>query len=123
MSSARDTLDRVFSRYVRMRDCHGGMGRCISCGRPITVNTCDAGHFIPRTHTATRWNIRNVHAQCRECNRMKDGNTEGYRRGLIERYGPGIIEQLTQKSRQTVKLSDNDYRTLTEFFKKQTDKL
>ena len=123
MSSARDTLDRVFSRYVRLRDCHGGMGRCISCGRPITVSTCDAGHFIPRTHTATRWNIRNVHAQCRECNRMKDGNAAGYRRGLIERYGPGIIEQLTQKSRQTVKLSDNDYRTLTDFFKKQTDQL
>lgn len=123
MSSARDTLDRVFSRYVRMRDCHGGTGRCISCGRPITVSTCDAGHFIPRAHTATRWNIRNVHAQCRECNRMKDGNTEGYRRGLIERYGPGIIEQLTQKSRQTVKLTDNDFRTLTDFFKKQTDQL
>ena len=123
MSTARDTLDRVFSRYVRMRDCHGGTGRCISCGRQITVSTCDAGHFIPRAHTATRWDIRNVNAQCRECNRMKDGNAAGYRRGLIERYGPGIIEQLTQKSRQTAKLTDNDYRTLTEFFKKQTDQL
>lgn len=123
MSSACDTLDRVFSRYIRLRDCHGGPGRCISCGRPSTVSTCDAGHFIPRAHTATRWNIRNVHAQCRECNRMKDGNAAGYRRGLIERYGPEVIDQLKQKGRQTVKLTDNDYRTLTEFFKNQINQL
>lgn len=123
MSSARDTLDRVFSRYVRLRDCLGGTGRCISCGRPITVSKCDAGHFIPRAHTATRWNIRNVHAQCRACNRMKDGNAAGYRRGLVERYGPEVIEQLTQDSRHTSKLSDNDYRTLTEFFKNQIHRL
>lgn len=123
MSSARDTLDRVFSRYIRLRDCHGGVGRCISCGRAITVDTCDAGHFIPRTHTSTRWNTHNVHAQCRECNRMKDGNIRGYRRGLIERYGSQIIEQLETKGRQTVKLSNNDYRTLTEFFNNQINRL
>lgn len=123
MSCARDALDRAFSRYIRLRDCPGGSGRCISCGCPITVNTCDAGHFIPRAHTATRWHLRNVHAQCRTCNRMKDGNADGYRRGLIERYGPEVIEQLTLKSRQAVHLTDNDYRTLTDFFKKQTEKL
>lgn len=123
MSNAKDMLDKVFSIYIRRRDCSDGVGTCISCGRAITFSSCDAGHFISRAHTATRWNIRNVHAQCRECNRMRDGNSEGYRRGLIKRYGPQIIEQLEKKGRQTVKLSDNDYKTLTDFFKNQINQL
>ena len=76
-----------------------------------------------RTHTATRWNIYNVNAQCRECNRMKDGNGENYRLGLIERYGLPVVEKLEQERHATVKLTDNDYRTLTRFFKQQTAKL
>ena len=120
MSRAREILDRVFSIYIRRRDCRDGTGRCISCGRPITITTCDAGHYIPRTHTA---NIYNVNAQCRECNRMKDGNASNYRIGLIERYGLPVVDKLEQERHATVKLSDNDYRTLTRFFKQQTAKL
>lgn len=33
-------LDKVFSLYIRRRDCRDGAGRCISCGRPITFPTC-----------------------------------------------------------------------------------
>lgn len=123
MSNAKEMLDKVFSIYIRRRDCRDGTGRCISCGRPITFTTCDAGHYIPRTHTATRWNIYNVNAQCRECNRMKDGNASNYRIGLIERYGLPVVDKLEQERHATVKLSDNDYRTLTRFFKQQTAKL
>lgn len=123
MSRARETLDRVFSIYIRRRDCRNGQGRCISCGRPIRFETCDAGHYIPRTHTATRWNVRNVHAQCRACNRMKDGNAEAYRRGLIERYGLPVVEKLERERHATVKLTENDYKTLTKFFKQQTAKI
>ena len=123
MSNAKEIADRAFSLYIRRRDCRDGAGRCISCGRPISFATCDAGHYIRRTHTATRWNICNVNAQCRECNRMKDGNLAGYRDGLIARYGLRVVEKLEQERHTTVKLSDNDYRTLTKFFNRQTAKL
>lgn len=123
MSKAKEIADRAFSLYIRRRDCRDGVGRCISCGRPITFATCDAGHYIPRTHTATRWNVYNVNAQCRECNRMKDGNIAGYRDGLIARYGLPVVEKLEHERRATVKLTDNDYRTLTKFFNQQTAKL
>lgn len=123
MSNAKEIADRAFSLYIRRRDCRDGVGRCISCGRQITFATCDAGHYIPRTHTATRWNTYNVNAQCRECNRMKDGNLAGYRDGLIARYGLTVVEKLEQDRHTTVKLSDNDYRTLTKFFNQQIAKL
>lgn len=121
MSRAKDALDRAFSRYIRRRDCPDGVGRCISCGCPITFETCDAGHYIPRTHTATRWHVRNVHAQCRSCNRMRDGNAAGYTLGLVERYGDGIIGELKALKHATVKLSDNDYKTLTKFFNRKIE--
>jgi hypothetical protein len=54
---------------------------------------------------------------------MKDGNGENYRLGLIERYGLPVVEKLEQERHATVKLTDNDYRTLTRFFKQQTAKL
>lgn len=116
MSNAKEALDRAFSRYIRRRDCPDGTGRCISCGRPITYAECDAGHYIPRMHTATRWDVRNVHAQCLSCNRMRDGNAAAYRRSLVAMYGPEAVEELEQQRRAMVKLSENDYETLTEYF-------
>lgn len=123
MSKARDTLDRTFSRYIRLRDCPNGSGQCISCGRPITFSTCDAGHFIGRSHMATRYNTQNVNAQCLLCNRMKDGNLDGYRRGLAEKYGSQVIGQLEEKGRRSVHLSENDYNTLNAFFKNLIERL
>lgn len=54
---------------------------------------------------------------------MKDGNLAGYRDGLIARYGLTVVEKLEQDRHTTVKLTDNDYRTLTKFFNQQTAKL
>lgn len=123
MSRARELLDRALSIYIRRRDCRDGQGRCISCGRPICFSTCDAGHYIPRTHTATRWNVRNVNAQCRACNRLRDGNAAAYRLGLIARYGLSAVEELERARHATVKLTENDYKTLTQFFNRQTARL
>lgn len=118
MSRAREILDRVFSIYIRRRDCRDGTGRCISCSRPITFTTCDAGHYIPRTHTATRWNIYNVNAQCRECNRMKDGNASNYRIGLIERYGLPVVEELEHSKHRVFKMSRSDMSDKINYYKR-----
>lgn len=67
-------LDAVLSQFIRLRDCDGlfGYGRCISCGKTISYQTSEAGHFIPRRSRAVRWDERNVNAQCYECNRNQD---------------------------------------------------
>lgn len=54
---------------------------------------------------------------------MKDGNASNYRIGLIERYGLPVVDNLEQERHAAVKLTNNDYRTLTRFFKQQTAKL
>ncbi len=102
---SRDRLDRLFSLYIRRRDEHRG---CISCGRAITANNCDAGHYIPRAHIATRWNVYNVNAQCYECNRLKDGNITAYREGLIRKYGIDKVNELERLKHTTIKVSKSD---------------
>lgn len=123
MSKSIKTLDEVFSRYIRRRDCPNGIGRCISCGALISYDTCDAGHYIGRAHTATRWNETNVHAQCRICNRHKYGNLKAYRRRLVELYGVEAVEELERMKHLTVCLHESDYRELIEYYKIKLNRL
>lgn len=106
---SRAKLDRLVSLYVRIRDQDKG---CISCGQAIRVKYCDAGHYIPRGHTATRWDLHNVNAQCYDCNRLKYGNIEAYRKGLIQRYGIEEVERLESLKHATVKFSKTDINEL-----------
>lgn len=110
-------LDKLFSSYIRKRDCPNGIGRCISCGAVITQTSGDAGHYIPRAHMATRFDERNVNAQCFNCNRLKNGNLNGYKIGLIVKYGEEIINELEGLKRSTVKLSKSDILELINHYK------
>jgi hypothetical protein len=76
------------SLEVRNRDVKK-YGTCISCGREITVDTCDAGHFIPASSCGRDllFDLINVHAECCRCNAWDEGHLFGYERGLIKRYG------------------------------------
>ena len=70
-----NTLDSLVREIVKSRDyC------CFTCGR--TDQVLEVGHFVPRRYKATRWDLRNCHLQCIECNRMKGGNLEVYAKKL-----------------------------------------
>ena len=61
-------LDKVFSRYIRLRDCMpNGYFRCISCGQIKPYEQADCGHYHSRRHMATRFDEDNAHAECRHC--------------------------------------------------------
>ena len=60
-------LDKVFSEYIRKRDTHNGVFKCISCGRILPYEQADCGHYINRKHMSTRFDEMNCNAQCRSC--------------------------------------------------------
>ena len=104
-----EKLDEVFSEYIRLRDADQyGMVRCISCGKRMRWTECDAGHYVSRSHMCLRYDEKNVNEQCRECNRFKSGNPEGYERGLRIKYGRFVleyeIEMLTLYYKKQVKI-------------------
>ena len=92
-------IDKLFSKYIRLRDAKKTTGtlnraRCITCNKVDLVNNMDAGHYISRMCTPTRWNSKNVHAQCIRCNRFEQGKPELYKTKLIEKYGIIAVEDL-----------------------------
>ena len=69
---------------------------CVSCGRPDQGGRLrNAGHFKSRgANSALRYDLLNVHGQCTYCNLYNSGAVEGYRQGLLERYGSAILDYL-----------------------------
>lgn len=104
MNGRIKVLDTVFSEYIRLRDSdENGYIRCISCGRRVHWTEADNGHFISRGNMSLRFDERNCNAQCRVCNRSKDGNITGYRAGMIQKYGIEVIDDLNAAKWQIAK--------------------
>jgi len=62
---------------------------------------------------ATRWDERNVNAQCRKCNRFEYGRQLEYSLNI----GIELAEQLLQDSRATFKLMEHEYQEIFEKYR------
>ena len=118
-------LDTVFSQYIRLRDMIGKTCtfQCISCGKIKPINQADCGHYINRQHMATRFNEMNCNAQCRNCNRFDEGNMQGYRRGIVWKYGEQKVLLLESMKHETRKYSEFEYKLLIDHYKKEVKRL
>ena len=122
MSDAK--LWKVFSEYIRLRDCdENGHGNCITCGRIIHYSKGDCGHGIPRQHKSTKFNEQNNHLQCKRCNGFEGGKREVYKEEVNKRYGPQTWEKLEVMSRMTCKRDQYEINVMTDFYKKEVEKL
>ena len=123
-NTLKNKLDRIFSLYIRLRDANPqGYTRCISCGKIVPWKEADCGHFINRSHMATRYNEKNCNAQCRSCNRFDEGNNIGYIRGLIKKYGQGVIDELEILKHQESHWTEFEYKSLIEHYKQKVKEL
>lgn len=124
LSTLRDKLDKVFSKYIRLRDAMpGGTFRCISCGKIKTIDQADCGHFHSRTHMSTRFDEDNCHAECRYCNRFSADHIIGYRENLIRKIGQQRFLLLEVKTNDTKKWSHFELEQLCKYYKALVDKL
>ncbi len=110
----KNKIDKVFHEYIRRRDADNNTGNCdcVSCGKTIHFSESDAGHFISRKYLITRYDERNVHAQCRKCNRFEYGRQYEYSIAL----GQELSQELLQTSRSMIKFSDADWKEIYEEF-------
>ncbi len=103
--------DIWFSRYIRWRD----KGQCFTCPKSDDPKKMQAGHFVPRQYTETRYDERNVHAQCYACNVLYHGQPSAYAINLDLRYGRGTVALLEAKRRKIVR--DFPYEELIQKYK------
>jgi len=110
----------AFSKMIRARDDIGGYFRCPTCGRTLTIDQADAGHYISRVRKATMFDEMNVHAQCRHCNRFQEGNHFIYRKWLVEKYGVEKVEELELRAHIARGYSTADLLLLAKEYKTRT---
>lgn len=117
-------LDRVFSIYIRLKDSKDDMSRCVTCGTVRNYKLMQNGHFIPRGKFITRWDEKNCHVQCNECNEDLNGNLERYREYMIDKYGIDELIKLEAKSRTGIKIQTymlstmiSKYKNMVKFIK------
>ena len=97
ITTLKRKLDDLWSKYIRLSEAHSdGRCSCVSCGASANWKDMDCGHFISRNHNGGRFLRENCHAQCKKCNRFREGNKAGYAVFLTKQYGPEIIDRLNQ---------------------------
>jgi hypothetical protein len=114
----------VANLYIRKRDCKGkGGANCISCGRWFRFEDLDAGHFIPMTSSAIRFDERNINAQCRSDNRFKGGERRNYYPAMVEKWGQAVVDELRARQHEVKKYTDEELESIREYYLEKLEKL
>ena len=97
-------LDRLVSVIVRRRD-----RRCVTCGE---TRGLQCSHFYSRRHLAVRFDLRNCHAMCADCNRRHNSDPKPYLAFMLERYGAEVVEEMDALRGSLRKVPDEELRRL-----------
>lgn len=126
VSKLKKKLDAIFSKYVRLSNADkNGYVKCYTCGvkKYWEKDGMQAGHFMSRKHTATRFDEQNVKPQCYSCNCHFYGRQFIFGKNLDKEYGEGTADALLQKSRQTQKNTVIDLQELIELYSNKLENL
>lgn len=126
VSKLKKKLDTIFSKYIRLSNADkNGMVECFTCGvkKYWEKDGMQAGHFMSRSHTATRYNEQNVMPQCYSCNCHFYGRQFVFAKNLNKKYGKNTADDLLEKSRQIQRNTVSDLQELIELYTKKVDSL
>lgn len=113
---------KQFSMFIRLRDSGpDGIGKCVTCDRRAHWRTMDAGHFLTRAKEATLFDERNVHLQCKGCNRFQGGKFFEHEQAVDRIHGPGTVEELKRKAAMPCRRVLNDYLFIEKTYKERVE--
>lgn len=105
-------LDTVFSLYIRRRHAKNDIAQCYTCGKKDHYKKLQNGHFMSRKSYATRWDETNCQVQCVKCNMFEQGMSYVFGLNLNKQFGEGTAEALLRKSKEILKLSNDEVVSL-----------
>ena len=116
-------LWELCKKTIRQRD--GDV--CFICGRcGLTGSGWHTGHFIPSSTCGAflRYDLRNLHSSCYNCNINLGGNGALFYKRLVEVYGQKFVDQLfadkqkiTQADEQFYKAKIKEYEEISDWDK------
>lgn len=101
MTLRRDSLDALFSNYVRARDNYTCQ-RCAKYYEPPT-RAIHSAHIFSRSHKGLRWNPDNAIALCHGCHVYFGGNPLYFKEWIVTRIGTRKYEVLMYLARKPTK--------------------
>lgn len=113
------TLDDWFSKYIRARDTKPGYCYCCTCGKYLTFETAECGHFITRDKHAVRWDERNAHAQCTACNNHRKGEQAKHMVFVDRKHGKGTADLLMAKGSAPCKWTKEEILEMTKMYREK----
>lgn len=111
-------LDKVVSLYVRKSNEQNGLVQCYTCPNKLPYKEIHCGHFVKRSHMATRWDLRNLRPQCPACNLYRDGNQDEFAVRLQYELGDNILKELWQLKHSIRRWSLKELQDEIDKFKK-----
>ena len=95
----------LMQKYVRLKDFsfNGGFCKCVTCGKTGHWKEFDGGHFISRTYTIHKILEKNIHPQCKGCNRFAHKCHDDYSMFMIDTYGDEFVRNLIDTKRTVMK--------------------
>ena len=120
----KDRTWKVFSQYIRTRDCIATTGdpeygKCCTCGKIKPFAELDAGHYISGRSNSVLFNEMGVNAQCRHCNRFQEGNKGEYELFMLERYGKEKCDKLKMAKHIKTTLGFFELKALEQDYKEK----
>lgn len=92
-------LEKVFNKFIRLRDSGGGFFACISCGLTKTTDEMDAGHFYAKQgYDGIRFDEINVNGECSGCNRFNESHLIPYAINLANKIGDSELQKLHERA-------------------------
>lgn len=109
-------LEFEFNRFIRIRDLGN---ECISCNKKLNdIRDFHAGHYYSAGHHSNiRFNEKNVHGQCIECNTHLHGNLIKYRSKLKNKIGEQDLHDLDEIAYLTKKWNRDELIKLFKIYK------
>ena len=120
-----DTLDSVFSHYIRQKYAdENGITPCYTCDKVLPWKEIQNGHYggkyrSTRGSLSTRWHEDGCRPQCYGDNVGQWGKQAVFHERLLAELGEERVDALMQLSHKTVKLTNIDLlEMITEYYHK-----
>lgn len=99
LSELTKIADKLFSNFIRQRNAdENGLVTCHICGACLHWKRAECSHFISRAKFRTRYDERNAHQSCHECNQIHNTDREPYSMFMLQEYPAGTIPDLMRLS-------------------------
>jgi len=92
----KKTLQKEINELARMIDKHCEYTSCIDCDKDLTNQIHGSHYKNVQGHENIRFNLLNIHSSRSECNKYHGGRKEGYEKGIFQRYGQEVLNEIEE---------------------------